>query len=56
MKLAPANLQQTDGPDSQLIRAETCVFLVKLPRYSSYQIMRERILQVLTAALDPLSG
>ena len=26
------------------------------PRYSSYQIMRERLLQVLTAALDPLSG
>ena len=25
-------------------------------RYSSYQIMRERLLQVLTASLDPLSG
>ena len=24
---------QTEDPDSQLIRAETCVFLVKLPRY-----------------------
>ena len=33
MKLAPADVQQTDDPDSQLIRAETCVFLVKLPRY-----------------------
>ena len=132
---------QTEDPDSRLIRAETCVFLVKLPRYcrywllgkdmwfleawgeivrkslfviffmdslsnmvlvtssaimvvldyayipipqkslyglnpkasfqmlyiwysssfpllrySSYQIMRERLLQVLTASLDPLSG
>ena len=27
-----------------------------LLRYSSYQIMRERLLQVLTASLDPLSG
>ena len=35
MKLAPADLQQTEDPDSQFIRAETCVFLVKLPRFNS---------------------
>ena len=27
---------QIEDPDSQLIRAETCVFLVKLPRYCRY--------------------
>ena len=27
---------QTEDPDSRLIRAETCVFLVKLPRFCRY--------------------
>ena len=55
MKLAPPD-QKEGEPDLQLIRVETCMFLVKLPRYSSYQIMRDKLLYALSCALDPLSG
>ena len=43
MKLAPADLQ-TEDPDSQLIRAETCVFLVKLPRYIEWTGIQTKML------------
>ena len=35
---------QTEDPDSQLIRAETCVFLVKLPRYCKYWLFGKDIM------------
>ena len=43
MKLAPADLQ-TEDPDSQLIRAETCVFLVKLPRYIEWTEIQTKMI------------
>ena len=55
MKLAPPDLKDGD-PDLQLIRVETCMFLIKLPRYSSYQTMRDKLLYAISCALDPLSG
>ena len=86
MKVAPAEAGQGQHPDTMLVRAETCVFLIKLPRsvlwtqswtqswihnphpsdngeevycacrYSSCEVMRERLLLSLSCALDPLSG
>ena len=55
MKLAPPDTKDGD-PDLQLIRVETCMFLIKLPRYSSYQTMRDKLMYAISCALDPLSG
>ena len=55
MKLAPPDTKEGE-PDLQLIRVETCMFLIKLPRYSTYQIMRDKLLYAISCALDPLSG
>ena len=55
MKLAPPDMKEGE-PDLQFIRVETCMFLVKLPRYSNYQTMREKLLYAISCALDPLSG
>jgi len=55
MKLAPPDIKDGD-PDLQFIRVETCMFLIKLPRYSTYQTMREKLLYAISCALDPLSG
>lgn len=43
-------------PDSRFIRAETCMFMIKLPQYSSQQIMTERLLYAIHCREDPLSG
>ncbi|KAL5256674.1 hypothetical protein ACHWQZ_G011808 [Mnemiopsis leidyi] len=51
MKIAPA-----EGRDDRLIRSETCMFMIKLPQYSSESVMRERILQAINCRDDPLSG
>jgi hypothetical protein len=42
--------------DNQFIRVETCMFMVKLPRYSTYETMRDKLLYAISCALDPLSG
>ena len=55
MKIAPADARE-EAQDNLLIRAETCIFMVKIPRYSSYDIMREKILYSIQSAEDPLSG
>jgi E3 ubiquitin-protein ligase HECTD4 len=55
MKLAPSD-KRDDPPDEQNIRVETCMFMVKLPRYSSNEKMREKLLFAINSALDPLSG
>ena len=55
IKLAPPDNKDGD-PDLQFIRVETCMFLIKLPRYSNYQTMREKLLYAISCALDPLSG
>jgi hypothetical protein len=55
MKLAPSDKREED-PDTQNIRVETCMFMVKLPRYSTYEKMREKLLFAINSAFDPLSG
>ena len=45
MELIPLDLP---SPDTQLVRAATCFFTVKLPRYSSKEILRERLLYSMT--------
>ncbi len=42
--------------DQQNVRAETCIFMVKLPRYSSEDVMRRKLVLAIECALDPLSG
>jgi hypothetical protein len=32
------------------------MFMVKLPRYSTYETMRDKLLYAISCALDPLSG
>ncbi|XP_040578210.1 probable E3 ubiquitin-protein ligase HECTD4 [Lepeophtheirus salmonis] len=58
MKIAPANgnSDEDDDPDQRYIRVETCMFMIKLPRYSSYEIMRKKIIFAISSAMDPLSG
>ena len=55
MKLAPPDNKVTP-PDQLFIRVETCMFMIKLPRYSSYQVMKEKLLYAISCSLDPLSG
>ena len=45
-----------DQPDSRFIRAETCMFLVKLPQYTSQEVMTERLRYAINCREDPLSG
>ncbi|KAJ7994262.1 hypothetical protein DPEC_G00264060 [Dallia pectoralis] len=55
MKIAPP-----DGaaglPDSRYIRVETCLFMVKLPQYSSLDVMLEKLCYAIHYREDPLSG
>jgi hypothetical protein len=55
MKLAPSDKRE-EPADTQNIRVETCIFMVKLPRFSSCDKMREKLLFAINSALDPLSG
>ena len=55
MKLAPPDKREGDM-DQQFIRVETCMFMIKLPRYTTLQVMREKLLYAISCALDPLSG
>ena len=55
MKLAPPDNKDGD-PDQKFIRVETCMFMIKLPRYTTLQIMKEKLLYAISCALDPLSG
>jgi len=55
MKIAPPD--RRDGmPDQQFIRVETCMFMIKLPRYTTFETMREKLIYAISCALDPLSG
>ena len=53
MKIAPFPHNENDKAN---IRVETCMFLVSLPRYSTYEIMRSKILFATHSAFDPLIG
>ena len=55
MKIAPADARD-EIQDNLLIRAETCIFMVKIPRYSTYEVMREKLVYSIFSADDPLSG
>ncbi|KAK7934210.1 hypothetical protein WMY93_005106 [Mugilogobius chulae] len=43
-------------PDSRYIRVETCMFMVKLPQYSSLDVMLEKLRYAIHYREDPLSG
>ena len=55
MKIAPAD-SRDDPQDNLLIRAETCIFMLKIPRYSTYDVMKEKLIYSIFSADDPLSG
>ncbi|XP_077996372.1 putative E3 ubiquitin-protein ligase HECTD4 [Glandiceps talaboti] len=55
MKIAPPD-GPSGSPDSRFIRVETCMFMIKLPQYSSQQIMTDRLLYAINCREDPLSG
>ena len=55
MKIAPADARE-EVQDNLLIRAETCIFMVKVPRYSGFEVMREKLIYSICSADDPLSG
>ena len=42
--------------DQCMIRAETCMFMIKLPAYSSFEIMKTRLKQAISTRYDPLIG
>ncbi|KAL8604631.1 hypothetical protein ACOMHN_013411 [Nucella lapillus] len=55
MKIAPPD--GTGGsPDARYIRVETCMFMIKLPQYSSFEIMLQRLRYAVNCREDPLSG
>lgn len=43
-------------PDSRYIRVETCMFMIKLPQYSSLEIMLDKLRCAIHYREDPLSG
>ena len=55
MKIAPPDRREGEQ-DCMYIRVETCMFMVKLPRYSTFETMRDKILYAISCAADPLSG
>ncbi|KAK3804042.1 hypothetical protein RRG08_062412 [Elysia crispata] len=54
MKIAPPD--GTGPPDGRHIRVETCMFMVKLPQYSSLEVMASRLRYAINCREDPLSG
>ncbi|XP_045152627.1 probable E3 ubiquitin-protein ligase HECTD4 [Echinops telfairi] len=55
MKIAPPD-GTAGSPDSRYIRVETCMFMIKLPQYSSLDIMLEKLRCAIHYREDPLSG
>lgn len=58
MKIAPPDegAWRPNAGDDRLIRAETCMFMVKLPQYSTLDVMIERLRQAISCRDDPLIG
>lgn len=57
MFLAPPDTSALDDNiDHRFIRAETCMFMVKIPQYSSLDIMKKMLLIAINQREDPLSG
>ncbi|XP_013909607.1 PREDICTED: probable E3 ubiquitin-protein ligase HECTD4 [Thamnophis sirtalis] len=55
MKIAPPD-GTSGSPDSRHIRVETCMFMIKLPQYSSLETMLEKLRYAIHYREDPLSG
>ncbi|XP_071497133.1 probable E3 ubiquitin-protein ligase HECTD4 [Diadema antillarum] len=55
MKIAPPD-GPGGSPDQRFIRVETCMFMIKLPQYSSLSVMKEKLLYAINCREDPLSG
>ncbi|KAJ8415515.1 hypothetical protein AAFF_G00424950 [Aldrovandia affinis] len=55
MKIAPPD-GAAGSPDSRYIRVETCMFMVKLPQYSSLDVLLEKLRYAIHYREDPLSG
>uniref|UniRef100_A0A4X2K6H4 HECT domain E3 ubiquitin protein ligase 4 n=1 Tax=Vombatus ursinus TaxID=29139 RepID=A0A4X2K6H4_VOMUR len=55
MKIAPPD-GTAGSPDSRYIRVETCMFMIKLPQYSSLETMLEKLRCAIHYREDPLSG
>ncbi|XP_036454105.1 probable E3 ubiquitin-protein ligase HECTD4 isoform X4 [Colossoma macropomum] len=55
MKIAPPD-GAVGSPDLRYIRVETCMFMVKLPQYSSLDVMVEKLRYAIHYREDPLSG
>uniref|UniRef100_A0AAY5ESC2 HECT domain-containing protein n=1 Tax=Electrophorus electricus TaxID=8005 RepID=A0AAY5ESC2_ELEEL len=55
MKIAPPD-GAVGSPDVRYIRVETCMFMVKLPQYSSLDVMLEKLRYAIHYREDPLSG
>ncbi|MEQ2307233.1 putative E3 ubiquitin-protein ligase HTD4 [Ameca splendens] len=55
MKIAPPD-GAAGQPDSRYIRVETCMFMVKLPQYTSLDVMLEKLRYAIHYREDPLSG
>ncbi|XP_028400510.1 probable E3 ubiquitin-protein ligase HECTD4 [Dendronephthya gigantea] len=54
----PMKIGPPDGrgpPDLRYIRVETCMFMVKLPRYTTQNVMREKLLYAINCREDPLT-
>lgn len=49
-------VSSTGQPDSRYIRVETCMFMVKLPQYTSLDVMLEKLRYAIHYREDPLSG
>uniref|UniRef100_A0A8C2K1G8 HECT domain E3 ubiquitin protein ligase 4 n=2 Tax=Cyprinus carpio TaxID=7962 RepID=A0A8C2K1G8_CYPCA len=55
MKIAPPD-GAVGSEDLRYIRVETCMFMVKLPQYSSLDVMLEKLRYAIHYREDPLSG
>ncbi|XP_041456057.1 probable E3 ubiquitin-protein ligase HECTD4 isoform X4 [Lytechinus variegatus] len=55
MKIAPPD-GPSGSPDQRFIRVETCMFMIKLPQYSTLAVMKEKLLYAINCREDPLSG
>jgi len=51
-----SGLSQLSGAsDARYIRVETCMFMVKLPQYSTQEKMTEKLIYAINCREDPLT-
>ena len=54
MIVAAPDTKGSSNLDERFIRAETCIFQIKLPQYSTLEVMRDHLLYTINARRDPL--